>query len=299
MQTTARSLILDLLSTLRRGSMPVRALIEAGALLGIEENNIRVSLARLYASGRVERDERGRYRLGPAVAAMSGRLRGWRELGTRMRAWRGDWVAVHQPRLGRGASRKRRERALELLGFRELDSGLSIRPNNLRGGVEGARTSLVGLTTGPIDGNEARSTRTKSETANPGRVFRIEELDPSSDLKARSLWDADCLAGEARKSVHRLRGSAAALDQRPEAEAMLESFVVGGEVLRQLMRHPLLPREILDPEPLALLLDEMKRYDALGRGAWARFLARHEVPHRALPLDARQSNRDLMAGSLA
>ena len=55
MQTTARSLILDLLSTLRRGTMPVRALVEAGALLGIEENNIRVSLARFYASGRIER----------------------------------------------------------------------------------------------------------------------------------------------------------------------------------------------------------------------------------------------------
>ena len=57
MHPTARSLILDLLSTLRRGTMPVRALVEAGALLGIEENNIRVSLARLYASHRIERDE--------------------------------------------------------------------------------------------------------------------------------------------------------------------------------------------------------------------------------------------------
>ena len=76
-QPTARSLVLDLLSTLRRGSMPVRALVEAGTLLGIEENNVRVSLARLYTSGRVERDERGRYRLGPAVAAISGRLRSW------------------------------------------------------------------------------------------------------------------------------------------------------------------------------------------------------------------------------
>ena len=108
-QPTARSLVLDLLSTLRRGTMPVRALVEAGALLGIEENNIRVSLARLYASGRIERDERGRYRLGPAVAAISGRLRSWRDLGQRQRAWRGDWVAVHCARLGRGPARRRRE----------------------------------------------------------------------------------------------------------------------------------------------------------------------------------------------
>ena len=50
-----KSLILDLLATLREGSMPVRALVSAGALFGVGENNVRVSLARLYASGRVER----------------------------------------------------------------------------------------------------------------------------------------------------------------------------------------------------------------------------------------------------
>ena len=102
LQPTASSLTLDLLSTLRRGTMSVRALIEAGSLLGIEENNIRVSLARLYASGRVERDDRGRYRLGPSVAAISGRLRSWRDIGQRQIAWRGEWLAVHCARLGRG-----------------------------------------------------------------------------------------------------------------------------------------------------------------------------------------------------
>jgi hypothetical protein len=65
-------------------------------------------------------------------------------------------------------------------------------------------------------------------------------------------------------------------------------------VLRQLVRHPLLPAEILDPEPLAALLAEMKRYDAIGRACWAPFLARHDVPHRALPLDSRQSSLDLV-----
>ena len=54
-----RSLVLDLLSTLRRGSMPVRALVEAAALFGIAENSLRVSLARLLAEGRVARDRRG------------------------------------------------------------------------------------------------------------------------------------------------------------------------------------------------------------------------------------------------
>jgi len=284
MQPTARSLILDLLSTLRRGTMPVRALVEAGALLGIEENNIRVSLARLYASGRIERDERGRYRLGPAVAAMSGRLRSWRDLGTRQRPWRGDWIAVHCARLGSGPARRRRERALDMLGFRDLEVGLSLRPDNLRGGLEDVREQLVSLAKGNEETNRAL-----------GRVFMLGNLDPESDLEARSLWDTDRLARDAEASLDELRASEARLARLPNDEAMVESFLVGGRVLRQLVRHPMLPSEILDPTPLIGLLDAMKRYDTLGRNCWARFLATHDVPHRALPLDSRSGATDFAA----
>ena len=261
--------------------MPVRALVEAGALLGIEENNIRVSLARLYASGRIERDERGRYRLGRAVAAISQRLRSWRELGDRQREWQGDWIAVHCARLGRGPARRRRERALELLGFRELETGLSLRPDNLHGGITNARQHLISLATG----DDARECAL-------GRVFLMQDLDPTSDLEARSLWDADRIARDAERSLRDLRASELRLTDLANNEAMVESFLVGGRVLRQLVRHPLLPTEILEPAPLDNLIEAMKHYDTLGREAWARFLACHDVPHRALPLDTRVGAND-------
>ena len=287
MQPTARSLILDLLSTLRRGTMPVRALVEAGNLLGIEENNIRVSLARLYASHRIERDDRGRYRLGPAVAAIRGQLRNWRDLDSRVRDWNGEWLAVHQPRLGRGPARRRRERALGLLGFRELETGFSLRPDNLRGGLTEVRAQLVALASGP----DARD-RTL------GRVFIVRDLDASSDLEVRSLWDAAAIAQEARSAIESLHESESRLSSLPNDEAMVETFLVGGRVLRQLIRHPLLPAEILAPEPLSNLLTAMRRYDGLGRDSWAIFLARHDVPHRALPLDSRQSTLDFIPATL-
>ena len=281
MNPTARSLILDLLSTLRRGTMPVRALVEAGGLLGIEENNIRVSLARLYASHRIERDERGHYRLGPAVAAISDQLRSWRDLDKRMRAWNGEWIAVHQPRLGRGPARRRRERALGLIGFRELETGFWLRPDNLRGGLTDVRDQLIALASG-----------TDAQDCALGRVFIVRDLDPTTDLEVRSLWDAAAIADEALAAIESLRESESRLAGLPNDEAMAETFLVGGRVLRQLVQHPLLPAEILVPEPLTNLLSAMKRYDVLGRDAWARFLARHDVPHRDLPLDSRQSNLD-------
>ena len=231
-QPTARSLILDLLSTLRKGTMPVRALVEAGALLGLEENNIRVSLARLHASGRVERDARGRYRLGPAVAALRPQLQGWRHLRERMRPWRGDWIAVHQERLGRGSDRRGWERALELLGFRTLGVGLALRPDNLRGGAPALRQELLALARG--DGDQAPCL---------GRVFVMRDLDSESERAARSLWDRETLLAEAGKSLESLRESEARLPGLTSEEAMVETFLVGGRVLRQLVRHPL-PRII-------------------------------------------------------
>ena len=118
MDLTARTLILDLLSTLRNGAMPVRALIEAGDLFRFADNNIRVSLSKLYAEARVARDERGSYRLSQDTQALSLELRRWRRLEERQRAWKGDWVAIHCPRLGRGSARRRRERALKLKSAR-------------------------------------------------------------------------------------------------------------------------------------------------------------------------------------
>ena len=279
MQTTARSLILDLLSTLRRGSMPVRALVEAGALLGLEENNVRVSLARLCSSGRVERDERGRYRLGTAVAAIGARLRDWRALDARTGPWNGGWIAVHSARLGRGPLRRRRERALDLLGFRELEPGLALRPDNLRGGLPPVREQLVAL-----------ATDERSKDCALGRVFGLRGLDRESETAARALWDTDALTREAREAVGRLAESEGRLPTLTSEAAMVESFRVGGAVLRQLMRHPLLPAEILDPAPLKALVRAMRHYDRIGRDHWARFLARHDVPHRALPLDAQAAH---------
>ncbi|MFP6656090.1 MAG: PaaX family transcriptional regulator [Myxococcota bacterium] len=283
MQPSARSLILDLLSTLRGGTMPVRALVEAGGLLGIAENNIRVSLARLIASHRIERDQRGRYRLGHAVAAISRQLRNWRNLDARMRPWDGHWLVVHTPRLGRGPARRRRERSLELLGFRELETGLSFRPDNLLGSVIDVRNELVGLTSGSV-----------AEQSALGRVFRVRDLDAPSEQEVRSLWDTDSITAEVCEAALALRESEIRMKTLTNDEAMIESFLVGGRILRLLVQHPLLPAEILTPTPLTELISAMKHYDELGRRAWATFLARHDVPHRALPLDSRQPTPGLI-----
>lgn len=273
MRPTARSLILDLLSTLRRGAMPVRALVAAGDCFGIASNSIRVALARLLAAGRVERDERGRYHLGAAAEPVRHHVASWRRLAERTRPWPGGWVGVATSGLGpqsaRG-SRGRRERALRFLGFRALEPGLEVRPDNLRGGVTGLRTELQALGLEP-----------------EAPVFELRALDAATDARARDLWDVAALRAAYRRSLADLERSGRRLPRRSESEAMVESFLLGGRVIRQLVLDPLLPEPIVPTRERDALLDAMRGFDRLGRSCWASFLDRYGVPHLRAPADTR------------
>jgi phenylacetic acid degradation operon negative regulatory protein len=254
---TAKSLILDLLSTLGRKSAPVRALVEAAGLFGIEGNNVRVTLARLLADGLVDRDERGLYRPGPGASAVNDQIRSWRRLEERLRRWDGGWVGVHTGGLVRGDAgrRRRRERALRFLGFRTLAPGLELRPDNLAGGVTAVRQQLSGL------GLE------------PGApVLRLSELDATTEQRARDLWDAAALATSYRDWVARIEASAERLPRLPRGEAMVESFTLGGDAIRQLVLDPLLPEPIVPARERRALVSAMRRYDALGRRIWTGWL---------------------------
>ena len=271
--------MLDLLSTLRRGAMPVQALIESAALFGIAAGSVRVALTRALAEGLVERDERGRYRLGEASRAVQERVAAWRRLEARVRPWDGAWLAVVTTRRPSSrAAQRRSERALRLLGFRELERGLALRPDNLTGGVASVREELaaLGLQPGVL-------------------VCELRELDPISEARARALWDAKARAALYRRLGRSLAASARRLPALPEAEAMVESFRLGGEALRLLAHDPLLPEPIVASRERDALARAMRRYDALGRSSWAGFLARHGVLHRGAPADT----RDLARGGAA
>lgn len=271
MDLTARKLILDLLTTVRRGAMPVRALVEAGELFGFAANNVRVSLSKLTAEGRVDRDERGRYRLAPATAALAQRLRSWRRLEEQQRAWRGGWIAVHRSKRGRGAARARSDRALALLGFRELERGLHVRPDNLVGGVAGARERYLALAAG---GRESSAPEPDDATL----VYGMVDLDAPTRGRAEGLWVPDVLFAGYRHWVERLAASRDRLASLSPQAAMVETFRVGGAAVRHLQFDPLLPVELLDPKPRQDLIAAMRSYDELGRLQWAPFLDRHEVP---------------------
>lgn len=269
MVPAAKSFSLDLLSTLPRGTMPVGALVEGAALFGIGGNAVRVALTRLRAAGLVVRDARGRYRLGAGARPVAQRTTRWRTVEDPLEDWDGSWVATLQARGTHRQARRRELQSLRLLGFRELRSGLWLRPDNLRGGVEALRRELSGL------GLE------------PGTlVFEMRNLDTLSEARARGLWSAEALPDAHQRLRRELEQSEERLRGHTPERAMTESFQLGGRAIRQLVLDPMLPDAIVPGRERRALRDTMRHYDRLGRDAWAVFLARFDVPHRSAPTGA-------------
>jgi phenylacetic acid degradation operon negative regulatory protein len=77
------------------------------------------------------------------------------------------------------------------------------------------------------------------------------------------------------------------LPQLSLERAMVESFLVGGRAIRQLVLDPLLPERIVPTHERDLLVATLRRYDRLGRSVWATFLRGFGVPHLHAPADVR------------
>lgn len=249
--------------------MPVSALVEAAAVFGITSESLRVALARLLAAGLVQRDERGLYRLAATARAVQSQVESWTEIEQRVVPWTGAWIAACTgglPRRDRKAMRRRR-RAFRFLGFREMEPGLWLRPDNLRGGVAACRRRLheLGL-----------------EPAAP--VFRATDLEGMEE-RAAALWQTQELCRSYRDLRAQLQRSAARLPTLPRARAMVESFVCGGEAIRHIVFDPLLPEPLVPVAERRALVEELKRYDKLGRLCWRELMRKHGAPHIRQPMD--------------
>lgn len=244
----AKRVVLELLTAIDGHELPASALVLGAGVVGVSENNVRVTLTRLVAAGTLEVTGRGQYKLGARTRALTARITSWRELERQVRAWDGGWAMAHVP----GGRDGRRDRALELLGFRALADGVLVRPDNLVGGVAGLRARLAELGAGVM-------------------VARISELDEADDARARRLWDGERLDATYVRLRERMDGWLAGVDALPLRRAAKEAFVFGGEeVLRAILYDPRLPAPLVDVGARRAMVDAMIRLDTVGRALWER-----------------------------
>lgn len=253
MKPKAKNLILDLLLARDGEALTARECIAACALFGITANNVRVALVRLSAEGLIAASERGSYVLSDRAHELADEVATWRRAEQRVRAWHGSYLAVHCGGLGRSnrAALKARERALKMLGFREFESGLYLRPDNLGDGVAGVRERLAKL---GLQGGAS--------------VFEASGFDAACEARIRKLWDGKALNASYRKLTRQLEDwMTRAGGLEPEAAAR-ESFLLGGKAIREVVYDPLLPAPFVDTEARRAFVDAVHRYDQFGKAIW-------------------------------
>jgi len=253
---TAPELIQDMLITTGT-SLSVRNMCRAGALIGVRESAIRVALNRLLEQRKITSKTRGFYAMSTSGTALSRVIDDWQHETERTVPWDGTWLGVQDAAVLRSDKTAWRHHrlALTLCGFRQLQTGLYIRPNNLAGTVEEIRQRLHEL------GLSAES-----------MLFRLDSLDQARQQQALSLWKVESLGSEYRQIQKALKDSSRNFKKSDLDNTVRESLLLGRAVIRRLVRDPLLPEEIVPVSVRQTLTDEMIAYHETARTYWNQWL---------------------------
>lgn len=263
---STKRLLLDLLLAMDPEPLPARDAVAACSIFGIGESSARVTLTRLSAAGLIDNAERGSYRLSPPAHQLAEEVATWRRIEQRLRSWPGDFVVIHTAALGRSdrPALRRRERAMAMLGFREYRRGLHLRPNNIETDVATIRRRLHTL------GLEAEAP-----------VFVASDFGEAVAERLPALWETGKLDRNYRHITARLESWMAQHEALSLEAAARESFLLGGEAIRQLVFDPLLPEPMVDADARRALLQATLRFDALGQRIWRRLYARNDDTNHA------------------
>lgn len=255
MKPQARHLLLDLLLATDGEPLSARDAVTACALFGISANNARVALARLSSDGLIEAAERGSYALSRQAHELADDVATWRTAEQRVRPWSGGWIAVYCGGLGRSDRKamRNRDRALGMLGFREFERGLHLRPDNIEHGLDAVRKRLYLL------GLEREAS-----------VFLTQGFDATREARIRRLWDGKALTSQYRKLRRELDAWLAHFERLDPETAAREAFLLGGKAIRHVVYDPLLPDPLVDTQARHDFVDCVRRFDRVGKQVWKR-----------------------------
>lgn len=264
MKITPRKIILDILMAGNGVPLTSKEAVSACLLFGIGEVSTRVALTRLLAEKLTETAGRGIYKLGPNAMEIADDVAKWRTADQAVRVWHGDYVTVYGHALGRTdrTALVRRERALRLLGFRELEKGLYIRPNNIGNNLASLveRLQHLGL---------------ESEAL----VCISSQFDEPTEQRIQGLWDGAALNQTYQTLSQQLQDWMQQADQLPLDTAAKESLLMGSTAIHQVVFDPLLPAPMVDVLERERFLKVVRQFDKVGKEIWLTLRqANFEVP---------------------
>lgn len=251
-----RLLLLRLLTVADKNTLTAAEAVLAGSVFGMTENSIRVTIARLTQADLAEAIGPAIYRIGPKAQKLGIDVASWHTSDKRIVKSDGSWIAVATGGLPRSDRKvlRARARALSLLGFRELDKGLYLRPNNLLGGINVARQRLLDLGLG-------------KEAA----VFKAYDFDSVRQEKALALWSDMQLEKHYEEMSQRLNNWLEHMDDLPYDVALREIFMLGDAGIRSVIFDPLLPAPLVDEAARQQYFSTVRRFNHEGRRLWFAF----------------------------
>ena len=247
---TAKQIILELLRV-APAPIAVSDLVVIGGWFGLQENAVRVTLARLKQRSLVCATA-GQYTLDPSGVGVSDWVESWREGDDRLIPWADSWLCALLPKGGSATHRRGTARALGRYGYAPALTNLWVRPANLR-----------------ADNDQLADTLTLVGLPNDVVLFQGSHF-PTALVESwrASLWPTENLIAGLEKALMAVQASNTQLDKPEGFKTLVTAFLVGSRALNQLTQDPLLPDQICDGAPRRALTQAMLRYDERGRELW-------------------------------
>lgn len=252
---SAKALLLDLLRMVQPMALPVSLLVSAGRVLGINENALRVNITRLISKQQIEQDERGYYRLGKESAAHDTWLRQWQAGEARVSVWKGDWLVLNSSQALKTKDQQALNKMVHHFGFRELMSGIWIRPNNLVRTIAQLSEQIAKL----------------AHVNDFVIIVSQQIIQPNKKNSFESLWDSALLEAQYQEIISCLEQGIAEVKNLSIEDAFRNSYFIGAEVHHRLALDPLLPKELVNVNLRKKVAERFAAYDAQYRSAWAEF----------------------------
>lgn len=273
---SAKALLLDLLRMVHPLALPVSLLVNTGRVLGINENVLRVNITRLTVRQQIEQNERGYYRLGKESAPHDAWLRQWQLGEARVNPWKGDWLVLNSSQSLKTKDQQALTKMVHHFGFREMMTGVWIRPNNLVRSTDELSQQIARL-------------------AHSEDFVIIESqkiIQPKKNIHLESLWDREALESQYREIIQMIEQGIAQAKSLSIEDAFRNSYFLGAYVHHCLALDPLLPKELVDVALRKKVVERFAEYDAQYRIAWIEFFQGY-----ILKVSSRNFNANVLANA--
>lgn len=252
----ARDLIIDLLLGSQGRAISIKQIILAARLFKISENSIRVAVTRLSGDGVIEAIERGVYQFTHQSHEWANVMLNRKQGIKQTKSWTHQYLAVFTGELGRvdRTALNRRERALKHFGFKELEQGIFIRPDNLAIGFD----QLF---------NELKSAGLEDSA----KICQISHFDKTTLASLPQLWATQTLNQNYKKYRDLIQQWLTAAPELSVEDAARESLLLGRQTISLLMNDPLLPEHFVDVGLRQQFAESVQQLDQTGLEAWRKF----------------------------